>query len=128
MHTFTTAIGFLITFLRLNFPRLILLKNIKLPKISGIALWPFVLVRSKTPGKVILNHERIHLRQQIELLVVFFYLWYLIEWTYHYFRFGNWWAAYYAISFEREAYSNEKNLAYLKQRKFWAFRRYLKHH
>jgi hypothetical protein len=104
----------------------ILLKNVKLPKINGIALWPFVIVRSKSPGKVILNHERIHLRQQIEMLIVFFYVWYIIEWTIHYLRLGNWWAAYYAISFEKEAYANEKDFIYLKHRKFWAFRYYLK--
>ncbi|MDP5139657.1 MAG: hypothetical protein NWP83_04200 [Spirosomaceae bacterium] len=105
---------------------MILLKNVKLPKINGIALWPFVIVRSKAPGKIILNHERIHLRQQIEMLIVFFYVWYIIEWGINYVKFGNWWAAYYAISFEREAYDNEQNLDYLKQRKFWAFSGYLK--
>lgn len=103
----------------------ILFKNIKLPKISGIALWPFVLVRSKTPGKVLLNHERIHLRQQAEMLVVFFYVWYVTEWLINYVRLRNWWAAYYAISFEKEAYANEKDLAYLKRRRFWAFISYV---
>jgi hypothetical protein len=98
--------------------QVILLKNIKLPKINGIALWPFVIVRSKSPGKVILNHECIHLRQQIEMLIVFFYVWYVIEWAVHYLRLGNWWAAYYAISFEKEAYTNEKDFNYLKQRHF----------
>lgn len=105
---------------------MILLKNIKLPKINGIALWPFIIVRSKAPGRVILNHERIHLRQQVEMLVIFFYIWYIVEWVIHYLRLGNWWAAYYAISFEKEAYANETDLNYLKKRKFWAFFHYTK--
>lgn len=105
---------------------MILLKNIKLPRINGIALWPFVIVRSKKPGKAILNHERIHLRQQAEMLVVLFYVWYLAEWVINYVKLRNWWAAYYAISFEKEAYANENDLQYLKRRKFWAFLRYMK--
>lgn len=104
---------------------MILLKNIRLRKISGIALWPFVLVRTKTPTLVLLNHERIHLRQQIEMLVLFFYVWYLVEWAFHYLKVGNWWAAYRLISFEKEAYDNENNLNYLRNRPFWAFLRWL---
>jgi hypothetical protein len=104
---------------------MILFKNIRLRKISGIALWPFVLVRTKSPTLVLLNHERIHLRQQIEMLVVFFYVWYLIEWTIHYLKVGNWWAAYRLISFEKEAYENENNIDYLKNRTFWAFLQWL---
>ena len=33
--------------------------------------------------------------------------------------------AYYAISFEREAYANEKDLNYLKKRSFWSFFKYV---
>ena len=33
--------------------------------------------------------------------------------------------AYHAISFEREAYKNEKDLDYLKKRSFWSFLRYI---
>jgi hypothetical protein len=29
--------------------------------------------------KVFVNHEKIHLRQQLELLVLPFYVWYIIE-------------------------------------------------
>lgn len=104
---------------------MILLKNIKLPKIAGIALWPFVLVRAKNPSRVVLNHERIHLRQQIELLVVFFYVWYLTEWLIHYFRCRDWWKAYFKISFEKECYSMEHDLEYLKRRKMWAFLKWM---
>jgi hypothetical protein len=33
--------------------------------------------------------------------------------------------AYHAISFEREAYKNEKDLDYLKKKSFWSFLRYI---
>ena len=73
-----------------------------------------------------LNHERIHLRQQLELLVVPFYLWYLLEYVYHYLRLRDPKRAYRAISFEREAYANEKDLRYLHRRSFWGFLSYFK--
>lgn len=104
---------------------MILIKGIRFRKIHGIALWPFVLVRGTKPHKILLNHERIHLRQQVEMLVVFFYIWYVLEWFYYFMKYKNWWRAYYQISFEREAYLHENDLEYLKNRRFWAFRAYL---
>ena len=104
---------------------MILIKGIKLPKIAGIALWPFIIVRAKYPGKTILNHERIHLRQQLELLIVPFYVWYLFEWLVRLVYFRNIDKAYRNISFEREAYKNEKDLDFLKSRPLWNFIKYL---
>lgn len=104
---------------------MIFIKGINLPKITGIALWPFVLLKSKTPDKVIINHEKIHIRQQSELLVLFFYLWYIIEWLFKYIACRNFDIAYRNICFEREAFANENNLEYLKTRPFWAFLKYL---
>jgi hypothetical protein len=52
---------------------------------SGMALFPFIMLRKKdlphTPQ--LLNHERIHLMQQLELLVLPFYIWYLIEYLFY---------------------------------------------
>ena len=59
------------------------------------------------------------------MLIIFFYVWYVIEWAVHYLRLSNWWAAYYAISFEKEAYANEKDVNYLKRRHFWIFLTYI---
>lgn len=75
--------------------------------------------------KVFLNHERIHLKQQVELLLVFFYLWYGIEFIIRLIQYGNRREAYLNISFERESYSNESNLTYIKKRPIWAFLKYL---
>lgn len=100
-----------------------LLKN---TKINGITLYPFIFIKNQEDkkNKVLINHEKIHLRQQLELLIVFFYLFYVAEYYYHFFKLKNAHKAYLAISFEREAYANEHDLNYLKKRKFWAFRKY----
>ena len=94
---------------------------------NGITIWPFVIMRHKVlkDNLVFMNHEKIHLRQQIELLVLPFYLWYLLEFIIRLFQYKNWDLAYRNISFEREAYTNEKDLNYLKKRPFWSFRNYL---
>ena len=94
-------------------------------KVEGIALFPFVLVRPARPNAVLLNHERIHLRQQVELGILPFYVWYLLEYTYWRLRGRSHYGAYLAISFEREAYDQETDLNYLTNRPLWAFRQYL---
>lgn len=94
---------------------------------TAIALYPFVFVRDKVlvAHPVLLNHERIHLRQQAELLVLPFYIWYLIEYGIRYLKYKDQKAAYRNISFEHEAYANETDLGYLKQRRFFGFLKYL---
>lgn len=71
-----------------------------------------------------MNHERIHSAQQRELLFVGFYLAYLVEWAIRLPMRGN---AYRNISFEREAYANQRNLDYLRARPFFAWRHYIHH-
>lgn len=94
---------------------------------AGITLYPFVFLKNKTlkSNAVLLNHERIHLKQQLELLIIPFYIWYGLEFLYRFIQFKNWQMAYRNISFEKEAYLNEKDLQYLKKRKFWRFLKYL---
>lgn len=93
---------------------------------DGMALFPFILVRRPNPSPVLLNHERIHLRQQAELGVLPFYVWYVVEYLIRRFQYAGHYAAYRNISFEREAFANEANLNYLKQRRWFAFRKYVK--
>ena len=71
----------------------------------------------------LINHERIHTAQQREMLFVFFYIAYLIEWLTRLPMRGN---AYRNISFEREAYAHQRDLHYLESRRPYAWRRYLK--
>ena len=86
-------------------------------KIGGITLWPFVILREKYKGRAkrIINHESIHIKQQEELLIIPFYILYVTEWFIKLFFYGK--EAYYNISFEREAYSNEYDFQYLESRK-----------
>lgn len=92
----------------------------------GITLFPFIILFSskEKQNHVLLNHEKIHIRQQLELLILPFFLWYFLEYLYRLFQYRNKKKAYLNISFEREAYTNEKNLDYLKQRSFWNFLKY----
>lgn len=72
-----------------------------------------------------LNHERIHTVQMKELLFVFFYLWYGIEWIIRLIQYRDRKEAYLNISFEREAYVNQSNTDYLKSRKYYQNLKYL---
>lgn len=96
-------------------------------KFSGITLWPFIILKNKKLKEdlIIINHERIHLRQQAELLVVFFYVWYVIEFLIRLIQYKSRFKAYRNISFEREAYLHEKDLDYLKKRPFWNFSKFV---
>lgn len=93
----------------------------------GLAIFPFIFLKEKelSSDLVVINHERIHLRQQLELLWVGFFLWYGIEFLIRWIQYGNSMKAYFNISFEREAYAQESDLNYLKTRKFWSFASYL---
>lgn len=71
----------------------------------------------------VINHEKIHTAQMRELLYIPFYLWYVLEWIIRLFMKGN---AYRNISFEREAYTNEKDSDYLSNRNHFAFLKYLR--
>lgn len=92
---------------------------------DGMALFPFILVRQPNPGPTLLNHERIHLRQQAELGILPFYIWYVLEYLIRRFQYRGHYLAYRNISFEREAFANDNNLLYLKNRPFWGFWRYV---
>lgn len=89
--------------------------------IAGITLAPFgIYIKEKyLTNTRMINHESIHWKQQMEMLIIFFYLWYFIEWIIKIFtNFGN---AYKSLSFEREAYDNDDNLNYLNERKHFAW-------
>lgn len=98
-----------------------------LPKgYRGITLFPFIFLLRKEDKQnlVLVNHEKIHIRQQLELLVIPFFIWYGLEFLVRLFQYKNRREAYRNISFEREAYNNEKDLDYLKKRSYWNFLKY----
>ena len=88
-----------------------------------INLFGVLFVRKGTYMRdVDLNHEAIHTAQMKEMLYVFFYIWYVIEWIIRLFKKGN---AYRNISFEREAYHNQSYLLYLDESKCFSWLDYL---
>jgi len=108
---------------------MILISKYLIPKgYSGLTIYPFVFLkhRSSKTDDVLINHEKIHLKQQLELLILPFYLFYVLEFLCRLMYYKNWYLAYINISFERESYKNEANLNYLNERKPWAFLKYLR--
>lgn len=84
--------------------------------VRALAFFPFIFIPTTTiVDEELINHERIHLRQQLELLVIPFHIWYLIA----LYRKG-----YMNISFEKEAYANDSDLKYLTKRKPYYFFKY----
>ena len=102
------------------------LRLLRKTRINGITIFPFIFLRESAfkKNKILINHEKIHIRQQLELLIIFFYLWYVVEYYYWYFNLKDKHLAYRNISFEREAYAMEEDLNYLETRKIWSFWKY----
>lgn len=91
---------------------------------AAVTVWPFIFVRTDeqvTPQ--LLRHERIHGRQQIEMLWLPFFLWYGIEFIVRFCIDRR--TAYRMISFEQEAYRNDWNRYYLKERRPFGWLRFL---
>lgn len=108
---------------------MILISKYLIPKgYTGLTIFPFILLKHDRlkSDLVLINHEKIHFRQQLELLVLPFYLFYVFEFLFRLLQFKNWKLAYKNISFEREAYGNESNFNYLRTRKLWYFLKYIR--
>ena len=96
-------------------------KIIPFPGYKAINLFGILFVREGARmSEVDLNHESIHTEQMKEMLWIFFYIWYIIEWVVKIFKYGPK-DAYRNLSFEREAYENQGNLEYLKERKHFSW-------
>lgn len=95
-------------------------------KANGVTIFPFIFFSDQSfiSNKGLINHERIHIQQAIELLILPFYFLYLIEFLVRYIQCRDFNKAYRSISFEKEAYLNENNLQYLAIRKRWSFVKY----
>jgi hypothetical protein len=110
---------------------MIIISKYLVPKgYTGFTFFPFVFVKYRRlkEDKVFINHEKVHFKQQLELLILPFYLIYVFEFLVRFYQYKTWYLAYRNISFEREAYANESNLFYLKQRSFWHFLKYIRNH
>jgi uncharacterized membrane protein YjgN (DUF898 family) len=96
-------------------------------RVSGMAIFPLILVSNKTAvnDQTLIYHEKIHLRQQTELLIIPFYILYLLNYLINLAVYRKHGQAYLNIAFEREAYYNEANSTYLKNRKWFSWYKYL---
>lgn len=120
----------------------------KLVRLTGKKYLMFFGLLFTAPKAIIkeedLNHERIHVAQMKEMLYVFFYLWYGIEWVIRLLQFWRVgyasyreskrlktalrrlnYMAYRNISLEREAYRNEGYQSYLNNRKRFTFLKFV---
>jgi len=108
--------------------KIIYSKNFPPKDFTAINLFGLIIARNdhgRLSDEDIL-HERIHSRQIVEMLVIFFYPVYFIEWLIRLIQYRDTYLAYRNISFEREAYQGMEDSLYLKKRKIFAFIHYLK--
>ena len=95
---------------------------------SAMSIYPFIFLKNKKieGDQNLIRHELIHFRQQRELLWVFFFIWYFLEFVIKWMAYGERLKAYRNISFEREAYRYENDDDYPLNRKPFAFLQYLR--
>ena len=55
----------------------------------AFTFYPFIFIKNKEDltNKMLINHEKIHLKQQIELLIIFFFIIYFLEFITYLFNF-----------------------------------------
>lgn len=107
---------------------MIIIRNnlIPFPGYSAITVWPFIFVRKNARySNDTDRHERIHGRQQLEMLFLLFYLWYGLEYLVRLCITRDHDRAYSSISFEQEAYTHERDQDYLSHRKWYAWLKYV---
>lgn len=90
---------------------------------NGMALFPFIIVKNESFANnlILINHEKIHLKQQLELLILPFYIAYLVHYVINLMIYKSHYQAYMNIIFEKEAYLHEKDINYLKKRRPFAW-------
>ena len=128
----------------------ILINNlIPFPGYTAMNIFGILFVRKDRQSSVtgtVINHERIHTEQQKEVTIVgavlaaafwyflswwsllfllLFYGWYILEWVFKVFWYGELQIAYHAIGFEKEAFCNEADFSYLDSRKRFAWLKYI---
>ena len=99
-----------------------LFKYIFPKSVNAIALFPVAFVRNLKlkEDKRLIVHEKIHHKQQLELLVIPFYVLYVLEYVVLRLRRNNHDEAYRKISFEREAYKHDSDSDYIEKRPLFA--------
>ena len=107
---------------------MIIIRNniIPFPRFKAMTVWPFIFVRKNAWYSAVTDcHERIHGRQQLEMLLLLFYLWYGVEYIIRLCITRSRSRAYLSISFEQEAYDHERDAGYLQHRRWYAWLHYV---
>lgn len=95
----------------------------------AMVFYPWVFIRNSVCQKytpTVNRHEVTHALQQLETLWVFFILIYVLEYLIKLIYSGfNFYQAYHSISFEQEAFANQGKVDYNKNRKFYAWAKYI---
>jgi len=109
----------------------IIIQNSNIPKylsifisISAITLFPFIISRDEM-SDVTIRHEIIHIEQQRELFVIFFYILYVWYWLRGKVSGMTNDEAYMNIPFEKEAYQKMHDENYLETRENHAWKNYI---
>ena len=108
--------------------RILIIENVILPPKGFIAITIFGIIFTRELKKIssiVFRHENIHVKQQLEMLFILFFIWYGIEWFVKLIITRNLDRAYRSISFEAEAYEHDVNKEYLKKRKRYSFIKYI---
>lgn len=105
---------------------MIIIKNKLIPfgKFKAINLFGVIFYKGSYPTKDTINHEKIHTAQMKEMLYIFFYIWYGVEWLIKLFKY-NPINAYLNISFEREANVYRYDTTYLDTRKHYSWFKFI---
>lgn len=96
-----------------------IIKNSIIPfgEYDAINLFGIIFIKGNA-SQTVLNHEAIHTAQMKELLYIFFYIIYGIEYLWNLIKYKD--KAYDNISFEKEAYAHQRDFNYLDNRKHFA--------
>lgn len=110
--------------MRVIYNKVIPFKGFKAMNLFGVI---FARSEYKPLAERTLRHEAIHTAQMRETLYAGFYVLYALEWAARLVLngFSNR-KAYRAVSFEREAYANERDVLYLETRRRFAWARLIK--
>lgn len=105
--------------------KIIRTKHFPFGSYKAINIFGIVFTKGELSKKEI-NHERIHTKQMVETLYIFFYLWYGIEYLIIRIFHDTQHSAYRDVSFEEEACVNESTFDYIDNRKHYAWYKYTK--
>ena len=112
-----------ITIVSPTFMKFINIINAGIIDTRAITLFPFVISREPM-NETTTRHETIHIYQQMEMFVIFFYLLYGWDYLVGWFKYRNMTEAYYNIRFEQEAYDNHSDPNYITNRQLFAWTDY----